>query len=258
MIEKVSSQAEIENLYKEGSHAPYTPVKNGYGYYGVLLSHKETGKIHCHLCNGWFNHLGAHIAKTHKIKSSDFKRQFGFSQRQPLCSESFSGHCSDNILKSIASGKIKPIPHEIAKTISRKNGKRKSKKHTLLFLNKNSICPEQVKQRVMALGEKLGHYPSSEEMKVHEPTLFSLIVRRYKKWNTWKSQQGLPVIKKKTTTRGTKILALHKFLESSSNHTRENYAKYAKLNKLVSYSALRREFGSWNRCLHAAGLNVKG
>lgn len=108
MIEQISSEAEIENLYKIGSNAPYTPVKNGYGYYGVLISHKENGKIHCHLCGKFYGNLGSHIANDHNMPSKDYKKKFGFSMKQPLCSSSMSAKLRTSMLKNIADGKIKP------------------------------------------------------------------------------------------------------------------------------------------------------
>jgi hypothetical protein len=41
MIETITNENEIENLYKTGSHAPYTKLEKGnFGYLGVLCPTK--------------------------------------------------------------------------------------------------------------------------------------------------------------------------------------------------------------------------
>ncbi len=51
---------------------------------GVIIIMKE---LQCLLCNQWFNHLGSHIAKRHKILAKDYKMQFGLSINHALISK---------------------------------------------------------------------------------------------------------------------------------------------------------------------------
>jgi len=260
MIEQISSQAEIENLYKEGSNAPYTPVKNGYGYYGVLLSHKETGRIHCHLCGQWFKSLGAHVSQAHKIRAKQYRKKFGFSLTQPICSEETSRKSSLLAFAKVKAGKI-----------GAKFGKKNLKKYaavghksTLAYWNKNSICPEQVKQRVINLSDKIEHFPSLTELKTHDVALFNIILRRYKTWNKFKKEIGIPIYngnvpQTKKIDKGKIIYALREFGKNKKRVPLFNdYKKESRINKYPAVDTVIRHFGSWNRALHAAGLNVKG
>lgn len=87
MIEKIESDVEIENLYKDGTNAPYAKIdpKFGFGYMGVLLVHKETQKVQCHLCGNWYRAIPQHAVKKHNVTVKEYRKAFGFSTCQPLC-----------------------------------------------------------------------------------------------------------------------------------------------------------------------------
>src|SRR3990167_2194814 len=105
MIEEINSTEEIENLYKEGTNAPYTKVENGHGYLGVLIREKSSGKIQCHICGDFFNSLSYH-ARKHKYSSSQYKTIFGFPKYFPLCSVKLSEQRRNSLLERIRLKKI--------------------------------------------------------------------------------------------------------------------------------------------------------
>ena len=86
MIEEISNINEIENLYKEGTNAPYSKIGNGFGYYGVFIKDKNSGKVQCHVCGKFFNSVSVHSYAKHKILSNDYKKKYGFHKTFPLVS----------------------------------------------------------------------------------------------------------------------------------------------------------------------------
>lgn len=53
------------------------------------LTYNDDGRVACHLCGRWFNHLGIHL-RQHGWTSVDYRRAVGLPVRQPLCSKRLS------------------------------------------------------------------------------------------------------------------------------------------------------------------------
>ena len=47
---------------------------------------EQSNNLQCLLCYKWFNHLGSHIAKAHKMLAREYKMQFGLSIKTPFIS----------------------------------------------------------------------------------------------------------------------------------------------------------------------------
>ncbi|MGD9526420.1 MAG: MucR family transcriptional regulator [Dehalococcoidia bacterium] len=51
---------------------------DGHGRYGIL-DRDEQGRVLCHECGRWWQHLATHLAGTHGIRAADYRRTHGLS-----------------------------------------------------------------------------------------------------------------------------------------------------------------------------------
>lgn len=52
------------------------PVRDGYGWYGVLSCTQEGDKVRCHLCGRWYTGLGNHAEHAHGMTADEYKGEF--------------------------------------------------------------------------------------------------------------------------------------------------------------------------------------
>ncbi len=51
---------------------------DGHGRYGIL-DRDEQGRVLCHECGRWWQHLATHLAGTHGIRAADYRERHGLS-----------------------------------------------------------------------------------------------------------------------------------------------------------------------------------
>lgn len=49
-------------------------------------TYDDNGLVKCEICEGYFARVACHVLKAHQTHASDYKRQFGFSPSNGLCS----------------------------------------------------------------------------------------------------------------------------------------------------------------------------
>ena len=256
MIEIVSNQQEIENLYKNGTNAPYQPVKEKFfGYVGVLLSDKNTNKVQCHICGAWKHALASHIAMLHGISSTEYKKKFGFPKLFPLCSTEHSGKMAEAAIVRAADMKKYQFKKghatvNPAKRLATLKQRTDSPSHD----NQFNLCKDQILKRINIVGDKVGHFPSQTEMEEHDSACLSGIIVRYKTWNNFKQQNTKEDLKLRPLYTKEKIIVKirdwvkeNKRFPVKRDFNKTNY-KYPGMN------TIRKHFGSWNRALQVAGL----
>lgn len=52
---------------------------DGHGRYGILDRDDDTGRVLCHECGRWWQHLATHLAGTHGIRAADYRARHGLS-----------------------------------------------------------------------------------------------------------------------------------------------------------------------------------
>jgi hypothetical protein len=266
MIEQIQSVDEIENLYKTGSHAPYDKLpKENFGYLGVLLSLKSSGKVQCHLCGSWHDSLGSHIANRHKIKAQDYKKRFGFTRTIPLCSQRVSDQRSKSALEHNNTRGIRKYHKELrdpknAKNLAEFNDKKaKSNREAAnspAVLNKLDICDQQCIRRVKVIAEHLNHFPTWREVNRIDGGLQMVIRRRFGSWNKFKSVnfKEEPIFKSHGAQKYSDDYLLFSLkqweIKNKKVPQREDFR-----NTTPNHITIVNRFGSWMRAKSLAGIS---
>ncbi len=64
------------------------------------------GRLRCHVC-GWFmNHLGRHVYLRHNMTAEDYREAYGLNRTTPLCSKDISRHRATIALQNQLEGKF--------------------------------------------------------------------------------------------------------------------------------------------------------
>jgi hypothetical protein len=148
---------------------PFIEVKDGYGFYGVLSMDKDSGKVQCHICGGWFEYLYPHINKYHNITGDQYKEKFQLSYKTPLMSEELR----ESLVKRGMSypwermkKKIKALKKygESGKNHNEKWEERTKKRRSLEEYNKRGTCEIQIVDKLLSLSKKLDRQPTLKEV----------------------------------------------------------------------------------------------
>lgn len=256
MREVVETKEDIENLYKNGTNVPYTTVDTKhFGYIGVLLSDKNTGKVQCHICGVWKETLAFHIFTFHKMRTSKYKKMFGFPRRFPLCSTEHSAKMAKAGLAS--SERLKKHRFKKGHKIKNKIKRLKNLKKTLYsesFNNKFNLCKDQILRRIGIVADKVGHFPTQTEMEEHDSACLAGLIRRYGSWNKFKGKHTQEDLRLRPKRTPDEILA--KIRQWRTEHHR-NPVKRDFINTNSKYpgvTTILKYFGSWSRALQMAGI----
>lgn len=58
-----------------------------FGERGRLAERSSEGTIQCHICGGWYRHLGVHVAQRHEMTAQDYRAEFMLHKELGLVSE---------------------------------------------------------------------------------------------------------------------------------------------------------------------------
>ena len=269
MIEIIDNEVEIVNLYKTGSHAPYTPLEKGkFGYLGILLARKSDGKVQCHECGEWYTFLGTHVSTKHKKQYktvTQYKKFFGFPILFPLCSIRYSE------IRSVIGKKIMRNPKMKSAAVCRlkkaiNDPKIKSRiikntrqgKLTSSHLNTLDICRDQTIRRILVVADYLKKFPSSTDIERHDPAIMGIIFKRYGTWNKFKEKEfpseSITVKDGSAFSTDQMLFSLREFVRI--NKKLPTVTSFKTIVGSPSYETFVRKFGSWSRALSMAGLQI--
>jgi len=168
---------------------PFSSLKNGHGFKGVLLQDAKRDIYQCHICGEWFESLLSHILHKHKLAPKKYKEKFGLCQSTALCSK-----------------RIRLIQSKVMTELRKKNKKnrikfpkkniwaanRKGKKKALESQNKVGACDLQITEKIRKLAEELGKTPSLLEVADHYGGGFvSLLEKRFSSYISLCKKIGL-------------------------------------------------------------------
>lgn len=175
--------------YKE----PLTKIEKskGFGWYGTVAITLDGSQIQCHICGRFYESLIGHIFNTHKMKTKEYKEQYGLQYTTALVSENIRIKEKQRTLDYIKS--LTPEQKEAYKQAARerfrkmiKNKKIKAHGHkkALEAMNKDASCPDQTLDQIKQVKVKIGHVPSKDEF-ITETGSQRYIHLAYKHFGSW-------------------------------------------------------------------------
>lgn len=155
---------------------PLAKVKQGFGFQGVLLQNDNRTLVQCHICGEWFKGLGQVHLRVHKIKSKEYKEQFGLQKTTALISDQTS-----YTFEARAKVYFELHKAEIARRIfSKANGRgaEVGVKRRLEHSNKSNTCDDQIKHRLISYIHQYHELPK-KTIKGEGSRLLSTLAKRH-------------------------------------------------------------------------------
>lgn len=173
---------------------PLMPVKNGHGFYGVILQDEKREFIQCNGCGKWMQKITAtHIEKCTNLTTEKYKEKYGLNLRSGLVSDETSFRLTQAALKNKVAMAVFKTQHN--------KGYRKGKygrkgKHTMQFFNKYGTCPLQLRTRLYEFINCNRYLPGPGN---RGQSIYKAIVKRFGTFGEGLKQYGLPYLERKGT-----------------------------------------------------------
>ncbi len=169
--------------YKE----PLKKFDKGYGYYGVVLYHKDTDKVQCHFCGKVFRHVGIHAKFKHNLSAREYKEQVGLNYSTALVGEGTRQALIEmhkdikvfgikNDKKTLTAHAIKMSKIAKRKGVLGKHGWSLEKK------NINGTCPDQLLDKIKQMYHENNEVPSIKEFRAKHTRYTSCIITTFGSW----------------------------------------------------------------------------
>ncbi len=175
--------------YKE----PLTPIKDGYGYMGVVCGNKEGTHIQCAICGYYFSYLGKHLL-THGTNAVEYKERFGLMKTTSLIGEELRRKRIEaqlNVPKALREKRRRHMVKLGRMNRGRKYTEHEKTKYSLEKKNKVGLCPDQILERIQSLATKMGRTPRMIDYIAHYKTGSSHIIGTYGTWDNAVRLSGL-------------------------------------------------------------------
>lgn len=239
---------EIETAFK--AEPPFTKVKDGHGFLGVVLRDKKKDKLQCHMCGKWFNHLPAHITQAHKIKTRTYKKKYGLPLQFGLVSRGIARKCSDAAKKPYWERDKKSVQKHMKNMRDKVKRTKRRPKATIAAKNSKGLCDQQLLKRFLIVADIVGRNPTTDDVKTHDHAMFAAAVRRYKTFNKFRQAMKTGVIRyKKNKWKETELIAAMQRRAIDL----QRVPKYKDmLDMRPNSTTIVRHFGSWNRAILVA------
>lgn len=234
--------------------APFVKSKGEFGYSGVIEYDEEDDTIRCHECGKWFQYLGPHLRAIHKTTAAAHKMKFGLNLNMPLCGKKTSEQRRLQMTEQIM---ISGWNLSHGRTIKKKD--RKKRQHgtkTEASKNRYGLCELQMKTRYEMVKQKVGHQPTTGEIKIHDHALLSAIERRFETLNKFRVSVGdrqMTAQEHSMLDESELLNSLIRWKDENGRNPRASDFKEAK-NGFPQYTTIWGRFGSWSNALSLAGL----
>jgi hypothetical protein len=194
---------------------PFEPVKNGFGYMGVVIEDFKSGQLQCNICGKWFDQMAKHL-QTHNMTSQEYKTKFGLSTSTALKTKKMRLRQSEIMIKL---NKENPKCLNRSHTGFEKNnsyaGNRKGKPKSAETINKFGVCDLQIMDKIMKLKEKLGKTPSLIDLKKeYGGTFIFHIYKRYSSYIAFCKEVGFEPITSKDNPKYSREYFIEKGLST--------------------------------------------
>lgn len=250
--------------YKE----PLKKIKNGHGYYGVILSNKEGTKIQCHICGELYAELQAHVRQHHKVPVREYKEKYELAFTTSLVSEQIRTDRkiqTINWLNSMSADEKKKMREQQRKNWlawRKKKTQRNQPKQTLETKNKRGTCPDQLLAKINEVAKAIGHSPTKNDFIDYwkSQKYVHIIYKTFGSWDKAKQMAGQQILTSnsvkqqkswKRYTREELIEYMQVFYQENNRPPTETDCRRG----LVPDSAVyKRMFGSMQNARNEAGI----
>jgi hypothetical protein len=141
---------------------PFEPVKNGFGFYGVMIEDFESGKLQCNECGEWLEIFNSHLTAKHNMTTKEYKMKFKLSESTALRSKRLRLKQSQVMIEL---RKSDPKFNRRFETGNLCSANRKDKPKSLETKNKFGVCDLQVTNKIIILADKLEKTPTLIDLK---------------------------------------------------------------------------------------------
>ena len=249
----------IRPLYK--AQEPFMETPTAHGYLGVIMYDDKDDKVQCHICGGWYRHVGSHAARKHSVPASDYKDRFGLAQGIALCGTSVSRSRSEIAHRSVDAGTFGEMvktgrTSPAMKKYLRRRGKYRAGTSVLSVKNKHGLCALQMLSRYQVVKAILRREPLSPDIKRYDPKLMGAIYKKFKSLNKYKRMIGAEEnAKGRHEVHGDIELVAHlrRWVDEHGGRPQQRDFLLAK-NGYPGASVFARRFGSWSNALRTAGI----
>ena len=189
---KVSKGEVLPPDYKDVTTEPYKEplrqVKDGFGYYGAVVSTKTGSHVQCHICGFFYRGLSHHIAQFHKMNTKDYRVNYGLRMRDGLLSAQEKQRRQAMVMKNPnwRQQNKKALAAAHAATRRRvKKGKHKQGGNTwtLQKRNERGNCPDQCIAKIQELAKREGYASYNEFERTYGSGLMVSVKYHFKSWS---------------------------------------------------------------------------
>ena len=142
---------------------PFAPVKQGFGFIGVLAEDSKTGQLQCAECGKWFEQLPTHYNAKHGMTGAEYRKKFGLLNSTALKSKKIRLNQSKVMTAFRATGEKKFLRK--FKKNNKEAANRKGIKKAVESQNKYGVCDLQIMTKILELGKKIGKTPTLVDIK---------------------------------------------------------------------------------------------
>lgn len=190
------------------------PEGKGFGYYGALSTTEKGELVECHICGSLVTNIGKHSYHRHKVSPPQYKERFQLARTTSLLSEQERAKRKQialNIWKRYSPEQRARYKAALVKAREESGGGSGHRhKVRLETKNKRGNCPDQILERIKALGQRLGRRPTREEFnadtkETSQGGLYFALRRTYGSWNNAIKKAGWEVYSAKGRLRPDRV-----------------------------------------------------
>jgi len=261
LIYELPAGLKASNLYK--IFPPYREVAEGHGLMGVVLM-REDGKLQCHLCGEFFDHLSHHL-RSHKFTSKQYRKIFSLRMKDKLVSKKVHDKMRNSLFSHTDRASMcKLMEKARIKFNNRKNRDMRSlqikeSKNSLSYQNRTGLCPDQINARFDIVACQIGRQPTLRDLALLDSPVRYKIIFEFGSFNKYieyrklkpKVQGGVRGNENKQFKKDNEILA-------SIRNTFLKFGKVTSLNLIgIHQETVCRRFGTLKNACRAAGIDPK-
>ena len=142
---------------------PFAPVKQGFGFIGVLAEDSKTGQLQCAECGKWYEQMPTHYSSKHGMTGKEYRKKFGLLDSTALKSKRIRLIQSQVMTDFRATGQKKFLRK--FKKNNKEAANRKGIKKAIESQNKYGVCDLQIMTKIIELGKEIGKTPTLVDIK---------------------------------------------------------------------------------------------